>query len=195
MNNSYHRNIWCANDAVGAGNIPGACPRPHRYQRENFQTRSSSTVTSCASNAPPSAQVYNNPPQPSSTSIDNNQQTITYTFNAGTVKWMMPFGYIIQLPAENVTSVSTIVSINDFGGQPNLCNGEIPLYLTIDAGTETPKFVDLGKVTASNYFIQTDIIVKTGMNDDGSSDNSINYVEFTNSSNEKVVVQQPFDFI
>jgi hypothetical protein len=196
MNYASHKNIWCANERVGAGNIPGACPRSHGYQRENFQTRSSIPVTTCASNSPPSAQVYNEPPQPSSTSVDSSQRTITYTFKAGTVKWMMPLGYIIQLPAANVSAVSTINSITSLT-QPNLCNGNIPLYLApTNAGTtEKPQFVYLGKVTASNYFIQTDIIVKTGMNEAGSSDNSINYVEFINSDNKKVVVQQPFDFI
>ena len=30
-----HQNVWCANERVGAGMIPGACPGNH--SRENFK--------------------------------------------------------------------------------------------------------------------------------------------------------------
>ena len=35
MNYARHKNTWCANERVGAGMIPGACPGNH--SRENFK--------------------------------------------------------------------------------------------------------------------------------------------------------------
>ena len=46
MNYACHKNVWCANERVGAGNIPGACPRPHGYQRENYSALSADSSPS-----------------------------------------------------------------------------------------------------------------------------------------------------
>ena len=43
MSYTRHKNTWCANDRVGAGMIPGACPG--NASRENFQPKAAATPT------------------------------------------------------------------------------------------------------------------------------------------------------
>jgi hypothetical protein len=60
MNNSYHRNIWCANDAVGAGNIPGACPRKENYEhKQKMKSSSSPSSDTCTGTTTVDGTQYN----------------------------------------------------------------------------------------------------------------------------------------
>lgn len=53
-------NIWCANDRVGAGNIPGACPRKENYEhKQKMKSSSSPSSDTCTGTTTVDETTYN----------------------------------------------------------------------------------------------------------------------------------------